>query len=331
MPRRRAVPEPQWEQPEKRRSDFGTYKITPKDWVAWPFVAQQRFVRYDTLAAWWDPEHLPATFESRVKQDPNAPRMPGPGRGGKRTGLPWPRDFDKRLAAVTRIVEGHWLPMGVAEWVQPFGRTPKWVRLTQAGLHQLGLSWPETPFPDTLKYYEHNEDRRCHDHCINEVRVYLARGGANAPLHTWTSERVIQNRMPQPALGQTLPHLPDGYITLEAPGSWDIRDTDDNLLVSIPLAPGQKIAIEIELNRKSYPRLQQEVFPQLFQQYDYVWYFAEADARRVLVEARQRFLRTDEQRSHLRIMKLSEHLPWLYEKRAMTPTSSGKPNLDGSW
>ena len=328
MPRRRAVPEPQWEQPEKRRSDFGTYKTTPKDWTGWPFVAEQRFVRYDTLAAWWDPEHLPATFEPCTKRDPNTP---GPGRGGKRTGLPWPRNFDKRLAAVTRIVEEHWVPMGTAEWVQPFGKSPKWVRLTEAGLHLIGLDWPETPFPDTLKYYEHSDDLRCHDHCINEVRVYLARGGANAPQHTWTSERAILNRTPQPAPGQKLPHLADGYLTIEKPGSWDILDLDDNVLASMPLLPGQKIAIEIELNHKSYPRLEKEVFPQLFQHYDYVWYFAEADARRVLVNARQRFLRTDEQRSRLRIMKLPEHLPWLYEKRAMTPTSSGKPNLDETW
>ncbi|HEU5375526.1 MAG TPA: hypothetical protein VFV38_08820 [Ktedonobacteraceae bacterium] len=329
MPRRKA-PEPQWEEPEKRRSDFGTFKTTPTDWRCWPLVAQQRFVRYDTLATWIDLEHRPPTYstEPRKKRKPGDP--PGPGRGGKRTGLDWPLDFDKRLAAVARIVEQHWLKMGVAEWVQPFGRTPKWVRLTQLGLHTIGLSWPETPFPDTLKYYEHNEDRRCHDHCVNEVRCYLARGGANAPQHTWTSERVIQNRTPQPAPGQTLPHLADGYITLEKPGSWDIRDSDD-MLISIPLHPGQKIAIEVELNRKSYPRLEKEVFPQLFQQYDYVWYFAEADAWRVLIEARLRYLKTDEQRSRLRIMKLPEHLPWLYEKRAMTPTSSGKPNLDETW
>jgi len=51
MPRRRATPEPERE-PEKRRSDYGAHKITPKDWVGLPFVADQRFVRYDTLAEW---------------------------------------------------------------------------------------------------------------------------------------------------------------------------------------------------------------------------------------------------------------------------------------
>ena len=325
MPRRRVPPEPEQE-PEKRRSDYGAHKITPKDWVGLPLVATQRFVRYDTLAEWWDPEHLPAVHEPRMKRE-----GPGPGRGGKRTGLPWPRDWDKRLAAVARIVDQHWVIMGLAESIQPFDKTPRWVRLTEAGLHILGLSWPETPFPTTLKYYEHSDDRRCHSHCINEVRVYLARGGAQVPLHTWTSERAIEARFPPAGPGQTLPHLPDGFITIEQAGEWGILDIDDNWLGSVPLLPGQRVALEVELNRKSYPRLQKEVFPQLLQHYDYVWYFAESEARRVVAEARERFLTTDEQRARLRIMRLPEHLPHLYEKRAMTPSSSGRSNLDLTW
>ena len=315
MPRRKVIPEPE---PEKRRSDFGSYKITPKDWKGLPLVAQQRYCRYDTLGEWWAPKYEPAIVEPRPEKQKQA--GPGPGRGGKRTGLPWPMDYQKRLAAVTRIVDRHWIPMGLAMSMQPFQGTPRWVTLTEQGLHLLGLSLGETPFPDNLKFYEHSDERRCHTHCINQVRIYLARGGAGLPKSSWTSERALEARFSLLPAEQALPHLPDGMITIEEEGSWDIRDIDDQILTSVPLLPGNRIAIEVELNRKSYPRLREEIFPSLLRSYDYVWYFCEPEARRAVYEARQRHLSTDKERARLRIMLLDEHLPHL-RSQGKTPSA----------
>src|SRR5207244_199269 len=111
---------------------------------------------------------------------------------------------------------------------------------------------------------------------------------------------------------------------IEEAGAWDILDIEDQVLARIPLHPGNRIAIEVELNRKSYPRLQKEVFPRLLRQYDYIWYFCEPEAHRVVSEARMRFLSTDTERGRLRIMQLYDHLPHLMDKRAQTPLSHGQ-------
>ncbi len=204
--RRARQPEPE---PEKHRSDFGTRKLTTRDWKGLPFVAEQQFVRYDTLGGWWDPGHEPATHESRQQQAKEGQK---PGRGGKRTGLPWPKDYHRRLAAVTRIVDERWVPMGLAESFQPFAGQPKWVRLTDLGYRILGLPWRETPFPEDLRTFWHDRERRSHIHCINQIRVYLAGGGAHAPKHTWISERALEAEQPLKEAGMTLPHLPDGVM-----------------------------------------------------------------------------------------------------------------------
>ena len=98
-----------------------------------PFVAEQRFVRYDTLGEWLAPSYERAIFEKRL------PEAKGNGRGGKRTGLPWPRDYYKRLAAVTRIVDRHWVPMGLAESIHPFSDQPRWVRFDRGGAARPGF------------------------------------------------------------------------------------------------------------------------------------------------------------------------------------------------
>jgi hypothetical protein len=313
MPRRRIILEPEPE--PRKRSDYGTTKFTPKDAWGLPFVAQQRFIRYDTLAMWFAPDFAPPTYEPR---EPRKPGQPGPGRGGKRTGEPWPTNFDKRIAAVTRIVDERWVPHGIAASFSPFLGTPKWVRVTEAGLHLLNLDWPETEFPGNMRYYEHNLDRCCHSHCVNEIRVYLAGGGAKAPKHRWISERAIVALQPHPEKWQELPHLVDGYLVTEERGSWNIEDLDGDVLDTVTMLPGKKVAIEVELNQKSYPRLEKSILPSLLKEYDYVWYFCEPDAKRALIEARLR-LKTDSERRRLRVMLLHEHLPHLLNKRALTP------------
>ncbi len=288
------------EEEHRRRSDYGTFKITPTDRKALPFVAQQRFVRYDTLGEWLAPGYEPTIFEKR------SPGKKGTGRGGKRTGLPWPRDYYKRLAAVARIVDQHWVLMGLAESAHPFSDQPRWVRLTGAGLRALGLPWNESEFPEDLTAYWHDAEKRSHMHCINETRIYLAGGGSNAPAHTWISERALESEHPLKQAGMQLAHLTDGVLALEEDGGWDILDLNDQVLAHMQMAKGSRIAIEVELNQKTYKRLSKEILPSLLREYDFVWYFCEPDARRAVYNTRRDYVPGEADRRRIRIMSLSE-------------------------
>jgi hypothetical protein len=296
MPRSAHQPE----EDRRRRSDYGTFKITPTDRKALPFVAEQRFVRYDTLGEWLAPGHEPAIFEKHTAT------ATGTGRGGKRSGLPWPRDYYKRLAAVARLVDQHWVPMGLAESVRPFSDQPRWVKLTDIGLRTLGLPWAESDFPEDMTLYWHDNERYSHMHCINETRIYLDSGGSGAPKHTWTSERAVETGHPFKLAGAQLDHLADGVLELLEPGSWDILSQNDEVLATVRMPTGSRIAIEVELNQKSYKRLSKEILPSLLQEYDFIWYFCAPDARRAVYNARRDYVPKEADRRRLRVMPLPE-------------------------
>src|SRR5690349_14117260 len=84
-----------------RRSDFGSYKMTDRDWEGLRFVAEMKFVRYDTLGEYWAPEFAPAI---------KAPLMPVQHyallrhQGGNHRGIPWPIEYTKRMSAVAQVV-----------------------------------------------------------------------------------------------------------------------------------------------------------------------------------------------------------------------------------
>jgi hypothetical protein len=88
----------------KRRSDYGTFKTSPRDWDGWELLGSMRWVRADTLGELWDPERQPALVQSPQEQLQEPDLEPKKGRGGKRTGLPWPQEPTARMNATLRIV-----------------------------------------------------------------------------------------------------------------------------------------------------------------------------------------------------------------------------------
>ena len=72
---------------------------------------------------------------------------------------------------------------------------------------------------------------------------------------------------------------------------------------------GERIAIEVELSRKDFARLQ-SILPDLLQHYSGVWYFCEQKAYDALVLAKQRLLGSGvlskEQGTRIRVIHLQQ-------------------------
>ncbi len=283
-------------QAKSHRSDYQTYKVTDRDWEGWRFVAEMKFVRFDTLGEYWAPGFEPANDESHTLDDQGiSPRR----HGGKRTDMPWPSDYRKRLNAVAQVVSRWEHKMSVAETWQPFASQPKWVGITEQGLFELGLPWAEIPFPERDRL-RHDAEHSSHIHRINQVRLALARGDVEIPRHRWISEREIEANLPPKEPGVKLPHKPDGYLELEEDGAWELKRGDGSI-ERIPLFRGSRIGVEIELSRKSYERLATHVLPGLLEHYDFVWYFCLQEAYHAVVAARRNYVQTDEERKRIRI------------------------------
>lgn len=286
-------------QSKSRRSDFGSYKMTDRDWEGLRFIAEMKFVRFDTLGEYWAPGFAPASREPLTPVRQYAvPRH----KGGNHRGIPWPAEYTKRMNAVAQVVSRWESKMSYAETWQPFASQPKWVRITAAGLYELGLQWYEIPFPERERI-RHDAEHNSHSHCINQVRVALARGDVSVPRHRWIGEREIEANLPLKEPGMTLPHKPDGYLELLDEGVWEIM-RGDRSIERIPLMQGYRIGIEVELSRKSYDRLATHVLPSLLEHYDYVWYFCLQDAYQAVVSARRDYVQTDQERKRIRILKL---------------------------
>ena len=286
-------------QARSRRSDYGTFKVTDRDWDGSLFVAEMKFVRYDTLGEYLAPGFEPANDTSQTLDEKDEwPRH----HGGKRTGIPWPGESRKRLNAVAQVVNRWERKMGFAETWQPFASQPKWVRITEEGLRELGLPWAEIPFPERERL-RHDAEHNSHIHRMNQVRLSLARGDVEVPRHRWISEREIEANLPLKEPGVTLPHKPDGYLELEEDGAWELK-RGDRSIERIPLLQGSRIGIEVELSRKSYERLGTQVLPSLLEHYDFVWYFCLQEAYNAVVVARRDYLRTHEERKRIRILQL---------------------------
>jgi hypothetical protein len=298
------------EQPEgERRSDYGTFKKTDKDWSGWELVGSMRWVRFDTLGELWDPEHKPANV--LPYQNSTTGQEEKRGRGGSRKGFPWPKDHLHRMMAVARIVY-RWKEHGFAKLKQPWDGQPQWVSLTEAGYAERRLPWHEIDWPEDDKDLRHDDDYSIsHIHRINQMRMRLLGGAANAPSHEWISERAIEADFPLKEAGMSLPHLPDGVMHLQEDGKWDIEIEEDGIIETVDtveMKSGQQVAIEVELSRKSYPRLQWKVLPSLLEKYDFVWYFADEDARKAVYKARDEHVPNEEDQRRIRIMKLDDYL-----------------------
>jgi len=287
---------------EKHRSDYRTFRKTDKDWSGWEVVGSMKWTRFDTLGELWDPRHEPAITLAATKQQEKLTQ------GGSRTGRPWPRDWHHRSMAVARIVY-RWRDHGFAKLYQPWDGQPQWVSLTEAGLAERHLPWHEVDWPEDDEDLRHDDDYYIsHIHRINQIRMRLLGGAAGAPQHTWISERAIAADFPLKEAGMELPHLPDGVMFLQKDGFWNIELTSDEIVDTVEMKSGQKVAIEVELSRKSYPRLRWQVLPSLLERYDFVWYFADEDARKAVYKARDQYVPNQDDQRRIRIMKLQDYL-----------------------
>ena len=286
-------------QTKSRRSDYGTYKVTNRDWDGLRFVAEMKFVRFDTLGEYLAPGFQPANDRSQTLDGQDTWTRH---HGGKRTDMPWPSEYRKRLNAVAQVVSRWEHKMGFAETWQPFASQAKWVRITELGLFELGLPWAEIPFPERDRL-RHDADHNSHIHRINQVRLSLARGDVEVPRHRWISEREIEENLPLKEPGVIRPHKPDGYLELEEEGAWELKRSDGSI-ERIPLLQKSHIAIEVELSRKSYERLGSLVLPSLLEHYDFVWYFCLQEAYQAMVVARRDYVRSNADRKRIRILLL---------------------------
>src|SRR5690349_14904452 len=98
-------------------------------------------------------------------------------------------------------------------------------------------------------------------------------------------ERAIAATFPPKEAGVLLPCLPNGVMHLEDDGAWDIR-VAGQIVDTVAMQSGQTVAIEVELSRKSFERLNQRVLPSLLEQ----WYFCEEQARHAVHKARGEYV-----------------------------------------
>lgn len=296
----RPAPEPD------RRSDFGTFKTQERDWDGWELIGSMKWVRADTLGMFWDPAHRPAIIQPPHEKQQGATSETPNTRGGKRTGLPWPQEYTARMNATLRIVY-RWEAHGFAKRWQPWAGQPQWVSLTEAALAERMLPWHEIGWPDRESIRHDDRYYISHIHRVNQMRVRLLGGAADAPMHLWKGERAIEATFPPKDAGALLPHLPDGALVLQEDGAWDIK-IGSEIVDTVAMRTGQTVAIEVELSRKDFERLDRRILPSLLEHYDFIWYFCEEDARKAVYTARGQHLKKEEDQRRIRIMRLDDYL-----------------------
>ena len=168
---------------------------------------------------------------------------------------------------------------GYVEIIQPWADQPAWFRVTALGLRYLSLEWEEIFFPEKYEDLEarlrHDHYFTSHHHVINQIRMLLARGGANMPKnHEWHGERVIQNALPPLEHGLRRPHKADGIAFFsKEDGFWPMLSADRMKTVgTVEMKAHQIIALEAECTLKSDKRLV-EMFLDLLAHHDFAWYF----------------------------------------------------------
>jgi hypothetical protein len=129
-----------------------------------------------------------------------------------------------------------WSQAGWIEKQKLLAGKPPWIWLSRRGLQHIGLAYP---------YREPSLGRLKHIHCVNAVRLYVERKLGDAA--QWVSERDINQARKE--AGKK--HLVDGEVIYQ----------------------GIRIAVEVELNRKSHKRLA-SILNELKRDYQAIWYFA---------------------------------------------------------
>ncbi len=143
-----------------------------------------------------------------------------------------------------------WLRAGWVEKQKLLVGQPQWLWLTRKGLRHVGLEYP---------YRQPSVTRLNHIHQVNAVRLYITHKLGDAA--QWVSERDINQARKE--AGKK--HLVDGQV----------------------LYKGTKIAVEVELNRKSQRRLA-SILKELKREYKAVWYFTDDACQRTVKTAVER-------------------------------------------
>lgn len=282
---------------DTHRSDWGSYEYTLRDDKGLLFVAEMKFVPYDLLGQWLAPKLAPAIDEPRDETESKKKR------GGKRKDIPWPLDRKKRLHDTAELVRRWDEKMHFARRWKPWKHELTWVRITEAGLRNLGLDWPEIDFPTD----PHKLTLASHTYQVINRRLHLARGGSNAPAHQWICERKIYVDQAR-SLGADAEraHRPDGVMLLEADGSYPLT-RGEIVIEHIPLKKGQKVAIEEEMSCKGSERLGKGILRSLLSRYDFAWYFCHGqEVYDTVIAARRDHLRTDDERKRIRIQLVEQ-------------------------
>jgi hypothetical protein len=256
------------------------------------FMADMKATSYTHISQFIAPNFEPAIDEPQPDRKNR--------RGGNQRHAPWPRDRQKRIKAVSQLVD-RWEDAGLVQSVRPWLDRPKWAWVTMAGLRRLGLSYNDAHFND-------DEEELHHLYQITRVRLLVARHPEVQEAawfeHTWVSERYIKLGYPQNTPGIVLPHLPDGALELDEDSSVKMADG-----ILMPFRHGDRLAIEVERSRKDFHRLD-AILPDLLKHYVGVWYFCRPKAADAVLKTRERLVKegvlTTAQSKLIRVLDLAE-------------------------
>lgn len=247
-------------------------ELNSRDIRALRFIADQKAVSYLHLGQYLDPKCQPAIDEPK---DENKAKE----RGGNRRQAPWPRDRRKRLKAVSQLVD-KWQKDGIVQKERPWLDRPQWVYVTMAGLRRLGLDYNDT--------FAADEEYLHHLYQVTRIRLLTERPAQEGDgawfACTWISERAIKSRYPQNTPGITLPHLPDGVMELDEDAFVKMERGE-----RIAFHRGDRIAVEVELSRKNFARLE-KILPDLLLEYSGVWYFCVKKTYDAVIQMKQRLV-----------------------------------------
>jgi hypothetical protein len=256
------------------------------------FMADMKATSYTHIGQFIAPNCEPAIDEPQLDKKNR--------RGGNQRHAPWPLDRQKRIKAVSQLID-RWEDVGLVQSERPWLDRPKWAWVTMAGLRRLGLPYNDARFYD-------DEEELNHLYQITRVRLLVAHHPGVPETawfeHTWVSERAIKAGYPQNTPGIDLPHLPDGAMELEKDSFVKMAEG-----VLVPLQRGDRIAVEIERSRKDFPRLDL-ILPDLLKHYVGVWYFCRPKAADAVLKTKERLLKegnlTSAQARLIRVLDLAE-------------------------
>ena len=151
-------------------------------------------------------------------------------------------------AGVKQVMR-RWLKAGWVEYANPFRKSihPGYIWLSHTGIQDFGLGF---------RYVGYSIGTLRHFDAVNQVRLWVE---SRTELESWISERILRRESGKQK------HMPDAEI----------------------IFAGTRLAIEVELQRKSHKRLR-DIMQALQAEYSGVWYFVNSESEagvRLLAES----------------------------------------------